>query len=129
MKTKEEMYQKDYALLGMSLYITIIVAAIILVCACLADSTSVVILSSMKVNPKEIHNNLNLIWITERISIFICSAALIFPISFLLLRYLNHGFFDDIFDIPYKKDICGKLIPKTKSATEDFMHGLKGHFS
>lgn len=121
---KEEIYQKDYALLGMSLFVTIVVSCVVFFSAIMADTFSVSFLSLLKVNNQDINVNLNLTMIAGNITILIVLLVVLYILAFMILKYLEHGFQDGIFYIPYKKDIYGKKLVKRRTPIQDFMYGL-----
>ncbi len=129
MKRKNEIYQKDYALLGMSLFVSIVVSGIILFCSLMADGFSMSVLPLFGANNQEIHANLNTPMILKNTGLSLLVLGLVYLVAFILLKYLEHGFKDGILSIPYKKDIYGKRILKKRTPLQDFMYGLGCYFS
>lgn len=105
----ENIYEKDYSVITIPIFITFVVLIIFLSCSVLADAVSLPIQHSLGASQKEIVNSQNITLIKELgLSGVLIASVFIFAISYAMFLYLQYGFYDGL--IPYKRDIYGKKI-------------------
>lgn len=74
-----------------SLKVTFVVSMVLLMGCMMGDAVSEPVQIVLGANGQEIHDSQNITFISQNISLIVCSIIGTFVVSLLMLKYLQHG--------------------------------------